>query len=144
VFFTLNIGVFFGDLLWYELGSRIRHHGWFIRWVEKIARPFDDHLRTRTFRTIFFSKFAYGVHHAILVRAGSLKLKLTKFIEDDFVSSLVWITIVGGIGYFSSASFESLSHIRNSLNFIEASFLIALVAFFLIWNWIASKTKSQL
>ena len=144
MFVILNVGVFSGDLLWYELGRRLRHNVWFIAWAERVARPFDDHLKHRTLRTIFFSKFAYGVHHAILVRAGTLHLKLTKFIEDDFVSNLAWIIIVGGMGYFSSASFNSLAHTNHSFHYLQLSFLAALVIFFIIWHYISAGSKRKL
>ncbi|MBI3335351.1 MAG: VTT domain-containing protein [Candidatus Portnoybacteria bacterium] len=127
MFFTILGGVLVGDLFWYWVGFRFHKHPIFLnKWVHRVAQPFDSHLTHRTFRTILLSKFAYGIHHGILMRAGALKVNITRFVKDDFTSTLVWIFAVGGLGYISSASFAAVKHY---LRFTEFALLLALFMF---------------
>ena len=81
LFAVVLAGVMAGDYTWYLAGvkflpkfPRIR------RWVERITSPVDEHLRHRQFHTFAVSKFAYNMHHPILMRAGMLGLNRKKFI----------------------------------------------------------------
>lgn len=123
-------GVIIGDLIWYWLGTKLRGISASInRRVERIANHFDDHITDRQLRTLFVSKFVYGIHHAVLIRAGSLGVEISNFIRNDFIASVAWILIVGGAGYFSSLSY---SLIRNYLRFVETGLLISLIVFFVL------------
>ena len=142
IYLTLLMGVLVGDSLWYWLGLKVNVSSLFFgRWAEKIAKPFDDHLIGRPFRTIFISKFIYGLHHAILIRAGELKLRWNTLIKDDFLPAVLWVLSIGGLGYLSSASFTLVKHY---VRFSEIALLIGLVVFFTIWHFIASSSKKKL
>ncbi len=136
-------GVLVGDTLWYELGRRLEKHAPDLikRWIEKIAGPFDEHIRNRPFRTIFISKFTYGVHRIILARAGMLGIKFGEFLKSDIVASSAWIAIVGGLGYFSGLSFELAKHY---LKFAEVTLLIALVIFVLLLKLISNRSRREI
>ena len=140
--FFLLTGVLFGDLLWYWVGHQFgASHFFLIRWMERFTKPFEHHLTQRPFHTIFLSKFVYGFHHPLLLRAGALHLELKNFIRIDFVASCAWIVIVGGIGYFSSAS---LVLIRHYLKSIEIALLLALLAFSFFSHLVADYMKRRL
>lgn len=142
MFLTTILGVSMGDLGWYWLGVRLHNRfSWLRFWADKVAAPFDEHLKRRPLRTIFLSKFTYGVHHAILMRAGALGMKLEQFIPNDWASNLFWITIVGGLGFLSSASFTA---IRHRLKIVELGLLIGLLIFFVFWHIVAIKAKRRL
>jgi membrane protein DedA with SNARE-associated domain len=131
-----------GDLFWFWVGLQLRERGGIVtHWARKIAGPFDEHLRERTFHTIFLSKFIYGVHHAILIRAGMLRMRLDKFIKIDFASSVTWIVVVGGLGFISSLSFD---RIRHQIKFLEGALLIAFIGFLLISYLISYEAKRKL
>lgn len=135
-------GVLLGDALWYKLGEHFNKNPDSMRnrWVSKIAKPFDNHLVHRPLHTIFISKFTYGLHHIILMRAGALNIGLCKFMRDDALSSFFWIVVVGGLGYFSSVSFAL---VKQSLRFAEVALLIGVVGFFVlqqIITWLLKKT----
>lgn len=141
MFVTLVTGVMSGDLLWYWLGLRLNDSRRFTAWAKKLAQPFDDHLQHRTLHTIFLSKFIYGVHHAILIRAGMLRIRLDKFLKIDFFTSLVWIVIVGALGFISSFSFI---RVRHSIKFVEAAILTAFLVFVGISYFISYEAKKKL
>lgn len=139
---TAFLGVIFGDLLWYTLGSKLKETDWRIaRWAISIAKPFDEHLRTQPFHTIFMSKFAYGFHHAILMRAGALRIKIKRFLKDDIASTISWMFIIVMFGYFSSASFDLIKHY---IRFAEIALFVGLLIFFIIWHYLAQRLKKRL
>lgn len=123
-------GVFFGDMFWYLIGVRFNGSSHFLnRWVHKLTKPFDKHLLENPLRAIFFSKFAYGIHHALLIRAGALGIKIRDFLKADIPATLIWMSIVGGLGYVSSASFGTMKHY---LRFTEFVFFSALIILFVL------------
>jgi membrane protein DedA with SNARE-associated domain len=135
-------GVLVGDLLWYWLGIKIdKQNSKLVGWAEKIAAPFDEHLISRTFHTIFISKFTYGTYHAILVRAGMLRFPIRRFIGYDAISTLVWMVVVGGLGYFSSYSF---SLVKQYLKIAEVGLLIGVLFFVFLSRYISKRSRKIL
>lgn len=123
-------GTIVGDMLWYMLGFRLNHSSLFLRrWIDRIAWPFDKQLMSRPFHTIFVSKFIYGIHHALLIRAGNLKLPFKKFALVDFAAIVLWIAAVGGLGYVSGLSFTLLKHY---LRFAEFGLAVGLLVLFIL------------
>jgi membrane protein DedA with SNARE-associated domain len=136
------VGVLFGDALWYRAGVLLKVRAKRVEvLVGKIARPFDYHLEKRPFRTIFISKFIYGLHHAILMRAGMLHIPFRKYLKIDIVSTLIWGAVVAGLGYFSSISFTEN---RHELRSVEIKLLLGILAFFVISEVISKILKRGL
>ena len=140
-------GIILGDNLWYSLGLKLRKAPsgsmlqFVTKWAEGLTKPFDEHLREKPFRTIFISKFTYGFNRATITRAGMLNLKWKKIEESDILATLIWMSIVGGLGYFSSAS---LGYLKNYLRYGEVSLLVAVILFFLIERFIATQSRKHL
>lgn len=132
-------GTFIGDLVWYYLGLKLNNSQRFTflrAWMDKISKPFDYQLHQRPFKTIFISKFLYGLHHAILMRAGNLKLPIKKFMQIDAAAVVFWIMIVGGLGYLSSVSFSFFKHLLKFAEFtlvIGFLILVTLTHFIRLW-----------
>lgn len=139
--FAVFGGVITGDLLWYRLGASLAAGGRFARWLERLTAPFDDHLRGRLARTIFISKFAYGLHHPIIMRVGALALNLRRFLAADLAATFCWVLIIGGLGYISSASF---AFVRHYLRFTEIALFLALAVFLVFWHFVARRSKAKL
>ncbi len=139
---TVYAGVILGDLFWYALGLWLDTSSTFLtRWAKRIVKPFEGGLQRRPLHTIFISKFTYGFSHAVLMRAGSLRIPLKKFFKIDAISSLGWMAVVGGLGYFSGASFSLIKHY---LKVAEIALLFVLVAFFVVWHLIINRSREKL
>ena len=139
---TVMVGVFVGDILWYHLGSHLNHHFKFIRkWMEKFSTQLDSHLVKNSFRTIFLSKFAYGLNKATMLRAGSLQIPFKKFLQADLVSSLAWIAVIGTLGYVSSASLLLLKHY---LRFAEIGLAAALLLFLILNHYLTRLSEKEI
>lgn len=138
---VVSFGVLIGDNLWYIFGEMVNENSASGRFITRVVKPFDEHLKKRTVWTIFISKFAYGLHRLTLLRAGMLRLPFKKFIEGDISASAVWIVIIGGLGYLSSASFFL---IRRYLRYSEVTLFFALILFILISHLITHFSKKKL
>lgn len=137
-------GMILGDNLWYSLGLKMKNNDRFPiakKWAEGLAQPFDDHLRQNPFRTIFLAKFTYGFNRAIITRAGMLNLKWKKIEESDILATLAWGIIVGGLGYFSSAS---MSYLKSYLRYGEVALFISVAIFVILERIISTQSKKRL
>ncbi|MBI2100868.1 MAG: VTT domain-containing protein [Candidatus Vogelbacteria bacterium] len=137
------VGMMLGDSLWYWLGRWLddsRHV--LARWASRVGRPFDHHLLTRSLHTILLSKFTYGIHHAILVRAGAMKQLLWfEFLRLDFISTAVWVCVIGALGYLSGASFALVKHY---IKFAELASGFAVLLFLVFWHLLAKRTRKPI
>ncbi|MFA6006507.1 MAG: hypothetical protein WC764_02140 [Candidatus Paceibacterota bacterium] len=140
---TVFICMLFGDAVWYSFGKGIRNAtgNRLNKWVSKVTHPFDNHIKERPFHTIFFSKFAYGFHHAILLRAGSLKIPYPELLRADIIATFVWMLIVGGLGYGAGSWLPDGEQYLRNAGYI---FLIAIFAFVFIEQLIVRQTKKRL
>ncbi|MBI2120423.1 MAG: VTT domain-containing protein [Parcubacteria group bacterium] len=132
----------FFHTLWYFVGRNyITSFPRVTRWVDRFAKPFDRHLADRPTRTLLLTKFVYGAHHAVLIRAGMFQMDFKKFIKSDIISIVVWIAVVGGLGYFSSMS---LAYEKKYLRYAEIALLLALVLFFVAEHYIKKFSQKEL
>lgn len=125
-----------GDNTGYWLG---RHFGQtFIRWGKKLLRLEDDDIRAAKDllkrhggRTIFFSRFIFGLRTIAGPLAGSLDMKWEEFLKYNVLGAATWATIMSFTGYAFANEFETL------LGYIEkASWAIAAGLFmFGYWVW---------
>lgn len=135
------LGVFMGDFLWYWLGLRFKNSkSRFINWIARLTAPFDAHLMNYPSRTLFFSRFVYGLYHVLLLRTGILNIKLRQFIKTNLVSTISWIFVIGGLGYFSGFSFLLL---KRYLRFSEFGLLIGVVIFLMISHFFSLYSKRK-
>ena len=102
---------------------------------------FDNHILERTPHVLFISKFTYGLHHLILLRAGALHVDFKKIIKIDLVTTLIWIFIVGGLGFISGASFTLIKH---KLEYLEIGILVAIVIFFIVGETISRILRKKI
>ena len=113
--------------VWYWIGLRLSVVSvWIAHWMNRLGGSLDDHLRKRLLRTIFISKFAYGLHHLVLMRAGALKISFAAYFKDTAIATVVWLFAIGSLGYLSSGSFH---FIKRSLHVVEVVMLLAVMVF---------------
>ena len=119
------VGVILGNMSWFKFG--VYPEKWFPflkKRIEKISVYLDDQLNKNLFRALLVSNFTYNFHHITLMRAGALKINFKKYLENDLVSTLIWIAVIGGLGYGSSLSFLLF---KKYLRFAEVGLLIGLI-----------------
>src|SRR3989344_4085027 len=141
MFLVLYAGTVFGDAGWFALGHYVTRFKVLRIWADRLATPFDEHLRERPFKTIFFSQFIYGIHHAIWVRAGSLGLPFVRLMRPDALASIFWVFIVGGLGNGASLS---LWPIAKFLRYGEIILLFGLILFILFQKFVTKYIRRRL
>lgn len=135
-------GMILGDNLWYTLGLKFRNYYPSLnKWAEKLAAPLDEKLKIRLFRTVFVSKFTYGLRSAIFFRAGTLRIKWAKIEPADILATLVWMLVIGSLGYLAGASFTPF---KSYLRYGEIALLLGLIIFFALEHLIVKKSKGKL
>jgi membrane protein DedA with SNARE-associated domain len=126
-----------GDNLGYYLGH---HFGrTFIRWAKKLLRVDDDDItaakkliKAHGGRTIFFSRFIFGLRTIAGPMAGSLGMEWPRFFRFNLLGAATWVVIMSFAGYAFANEFDTL------LGYIEkASWAIAgglLLTGYFIWR----------
>ncbi len=132
-----------GDIAWYLLGLKINNHSQtkLYRFFAFIAKPFDEHFKSKLFRSIFISKFTYGLHHAVLVRLGSIKISFKKFLKKDLVATFAWIILISIFGFSAGAS---LSFFKHWLRYAELGIISAIMLFIITSCFINKILKKKL
>jgi membrane protein DedA with SNARE-associated domain len=126
-----------GDNVGYWLGRR--YGTTLIRWAKKILRMDDAYIetakkliKTHGGRTIFFSRFIFGLRTIAGPMAGSLSMEWKRFFKYNLLGAVTWVTTMSLVGYAFANEFDTL------LGYIEkASWAIAgglLLAGYLIWR----------
>jgi len=139
---VVYVGVTAGDILWYLLGVRMSGmKGRLAHKIERLAKPFDRQLSSRPVHLIFVSKFTYGIHHAILARAGMLRMNFKRFIEIDLLGNTLWVAVVGGLGYFLSLSLPLL---RHYFRFVEVGLFFGLLLFIFLQHRFAERATREM
>lgn len=124
------LGTWLGNFLWYLLGRHQNRWPAFIRKLaDRVSGRIDDHLRRRPFHTILMTKFTYGLHRAILLRAGAIGLPTKTFLRSDLLASTFWLSVVAAVVYFSKFS---LVFLHQYFRAGEIVLLLAFVIFLLV------------
>jgi membrane protein DedA with SNARE-associated domain len=138
---VVTTGALVEEILWYYIGLKLGKWNKMADWANKIARPLDNHLLTRTFHTLFISKFIFGLHRAILMRSGMVKIPLGKYIKGAFASTGIWLAIVGTLGLSLGASYGLF---RRYINYAEIVPLILVIAYFAIDYLISKRLRNNI
>lgn len=140
IYWVVLVGVaaaIVGDNLGFLLG---RHFGGtFIRWAKRIFRVDDvdvkaakDLIKRHGGRTIFFSRFIFGLRTIAGPMAGSLDMEWKRFLKFNALGAAVWVTTMSLTGYAFANEFNTL------LDYMEkGSWAIAAGLFltgYLIWR----------
>ncbi|MDP3999158.1 MAG: hypothetical protein Q8P76_01015 [bacterium] len=142
IIFTVITGVLLGDYLWFWAGAHPNFLPAFLkRWVTSVSEPFDEHLKQSPAYTIFISKFTYGFNKIILVRAGMLNIPIQSVIKNYLLSLILWMLIIGSIGYFAGFSFIL---IKKYVRFAEITLFASLAIFIIAWKLISRRAKKRL
>ena len=123
---SINYGLsmWLGRLVVYKLADHKIAHFLHIN-TQKIEKAEQFFLKDAGYST-FIGRLIPVVRHLISIPAGFSKMPFGKFILFTTLGSLVWVSILAGLGYFAGANRELLSTYFTELKW-------ALLAIGLIW-----------
>ena len=130
----LIIPAFFGalteNLIWYEIGDRIKNHSSKIsQWVISKTSYFDEHFIKRPKTTLLISKFIYGTHRPAIVRAGVVGTGIKKYIEEIIPVLIIWMAIFIGLGFGLKAVFSLVDKYLKYTEFILLGLFVLIILF---------------
>lgn len=139
--FTILIGGISEQFFWYWTGRKLGKRQFIMKWADKLSQKYDSHFIEKTFHSLIISKFIYGLHRVALIRVGMLNLGFKKFIKASLPSTIIWLIVVGLIGFFFSASFDVLKHY---LKYGELVLLFVVILYVAIDIFISRYLKKEL
>lgn len=135
VYLTAIVAMMLGDTLLFLLG---RYTGWalltFICGISLnpetcILRSAESFYK-RGRMTLLIAKFIPGVNSMAAPLAGSMKMKLSQFLQLDFVGASLYILAYGGLGYLFRDFVATITHrLQTATQTIAVVLLVALVAY---------------
>jgi len=121
----LYISALAGDVLWYKVGGYMeRTHPAIRHWFGRMTLPIHERLIQKPNLVIFISKFTYGLNKATLMRAGMHPVPFRTFFGTELFTLFCWMSVIGNLAWFSSASSVYLKHY---VKYAEFSLLIGIV-----------------
>ncbi len=111
------------------------------RFYERIMHPFDHRLNRISFTFFLISKFTYGLHRAVVIRSGMLRIPLKKFIRIDIITSALWILVIAGLAY---GSWRSVHYLHRSLRYAEIGLGIGVLILLVSSHVISYFSKKKL
>lgn len=139
---TVFAGAMAEDTLWFWIGRSVNQQGSKLAdWAKKITSPFSEHLMHRRFRTLLISNFVYGIHRAVLFRAGMERFPLRIF-KDVAVTLLIWIFAVGALGFAAGGAVGLVGKYFKYAQFVLLGVII--IVFFVERYIISDKLRKKL
>ncbi len=136
------VGATLGDIVWYKLGEYLENKdNRLVRWLKTATNPLGPYLLNHPKKSLFISKFLYGINHAILAKAGAMRMPLNELIRNDLPANLFWIITIGSLGYASSAG---LVHMRHPVRTAELGLLIGILTIIMLAHIFAYFFKKKL
>lgn len=133
-------GVMVGNVLWYRFGRYLEKIDFIERRAQKFTFLIDRQLGINPFRMILLSKFTYGLHHLTIMRAGAVKgINFIQYFKRDFVATLIWIAVIGGLGYAFSASILLIKHYFRFAQIMILILFLLIIFSFRIFSMIGKK-----
>ncbi len=123
-------GVVLGNVMWYNLGSKLKDARLtrrILRRAERIMIFFLPEFRENPFKSIFFSKFIYGANRATVIMSGVLHIPFKLFFKAEFFASIVWVLLYFIIGYFFGFAAVSTTHKAGELALMVLLFMVAFI-----------------
>jgi membrane protein DedA with SNARE-associated domain len=126
---VILVSVVFGDACWFLLGRKYGNSdNRFARWLHKHTKTITVKFEDNFFRNYLFTKFTYGIHRFLIASLGAHStMSFKKYIKTEIIASLVWVVVIGGVGYGFAASFILL---KKYVAFAEIGFVVLLILYF--------------
>lgn len=114
------------DFISYKIGQH--GHKFFPRLAAgygRLTAPMDSRLQRLSLSVYLISKFAYGLHRAVLIRSGMIGIPFRRLFVINLLTSTIWIAVISGAAY---ASWRSISIVKTSLHFFELGLIVGIIA----------------
>lgn len=108
----------------------------FLQFIERKILYFLPHFREKPFWSIVLSKCIYGVNNAALLFSGYVHADFRTYMKAEMISSLVWLSIMLGLGLFFSSTALSVSHSLHAFLFLILIFVVGFMVLQRVINFV--------
>ena len=143
------LGILGGDLAIYAIGKKwgpdLLNHQHLRKIItesrlEKGRQFFRDHGK----KTIFIARFISGFRVPVFFAAGTMGIKLGRFLWLDFLGSLILIPLLILLGYYFGASIWWLAEVITRIDhLLRILAILACVAALIFYLWLRRKPSSD-
>jgi membrane protein DedA with SNARE-associated domain len=143
------LGILGGDLAIYAIGKKwgpdLLNHQHFRKILtesrlEKGRQFFRDHGK----KTIFIARFISGFRVPAFFAAGTMGIKLGRFLLLDFLGALILIPLLILLGYYFGASIWWLAEVITRIDYLlRILAVLACVAALIFYLWLRRKPSSD-
>ena len=128
---VMFVGDVASDLMWYTIGyyggNKIgKKFGRFFG-IDKKMEKMRGYLEEKGGKIIILIKFTTGLCLAMLITAGTVRMKFKEFFKYDIIGSALWAVFACGVGYFFGESFNMLSDSLPKAGLIITIFVISAI-----------------
>jgi membrane protein DedA with SNARE-associated domain len=137
------LGAFLGDTLLFFAGRRFSDHAYVLRLKKK---PGFSHANRLVLAYpnlfVFFNRYAYGMRMIGGVAAGLSGIPVPKFLVLNALSSLVWATLFGSLGFvFGLGAERLLGEALMEHQRLIAAAILAIIGFFVSFELVRHTIK---
>jgi|SRR3989344_1106517 len=146
VFFTLGTLVL--DVIWFFIGRLkivdFKQSRMFSKKSRKIEELIDKSTGKRYFLTLLFGKFIYGTRILTLLYVSLKKMSLTRFLLYNLAVIIIWVAFWSLITLIVGSGIMILIEYFKNIQIILLSFLVIIIALYLMKKWIDKKFTQKL
>lgn len=131
VFIVALAGVIVGNIAWYYVGIIASRNKFVARVIlpraERAIQYFLPRFREKPFTSIFFSKFIYGVNHAVVFMSGVMRINFVLFVKAETLASIVWVSFHSMVGYLFGYAAIQITHKASRFVLITILFVVVFI-----------------
>jgi membrane protein DedA with SNARE-associated domain len=139
------LGILGGDLAIYSIGKKwgqdfLTHRHLRKVLTEKRLERGRQFYRDHGNKTVFIARFISGLRVAAFFAAGTMGIKLSRFLLHDFLGALILIPLLILLGYYFGASIGWLAEIIHQIDLLlKILAVLACVGVLVFYLWLRRK-----
>lgn len=125
-------GVFIGDVIWYLVGRHLKETRlgrWLGKKYERAGDWMDRFITDHYAKFSIVSRFMYFTTHPMFFLVGWHEYPFKKFLWVTFYSSIIWLSVVFGVGYFFGLTVDLIGFQQVA----KRAEILALILFVLVF-----------
>jgi len=138
---AIVLGAYLEQLFMFEVGRRLSSVNILGKLVNKMAHRYDDKILKHPGQSFAVSKFVYGMHRVVLMRAGMLNMRYRKFLLASLYATGFWLIVIGSLGFSFGQSYKVLN---ENIGFAELIFLGFIIVFFISQYFVSKYLKNDI
>jgi|GEM_PF-731926 len=141
-FFVIGfLGTLFSDTLWFVLGKtktagKIVGHRYTAPTISAIIEAIHKISRGSHLLAFIFAKFLIGTRVVVILYVSKTNIAFKKFIFPDIIAILIWLGLLGSIGFLAGLGFSYFSSILKNIYAGIGFVILILIVVTLIQVWL--------